>query len=198
MLEKILETANQYKQGLDHVRSRRDRWLTKVPELTERLKGIADYLNANTTYKQGFFVDTLHAWNQEINGTSSQMPSVTFRSGEMPMLVRFKNSMGERREYMEQGFHISFSPTITGQVVVSLLPHYSDLNEKQPEYITLGIIDDPEQLTTDRVDEIISRGMEGAFHSSFTGVNEDPPPTQQGARVNPIGFKRYETTEKVK
>jgi len=148
-------------------------------------------------------VDTLHAFNEEINGTSSEMPSITFRSGEMPMLVTFHNVMGEKKSFVEDGFHISFNPTITGQIVVLLLPHQSEMNKQPLPYTTLAVINDPGQITMDIADQIISRGMEAAFYTSFTGMSEQPGenPEQLQPSVNernPIGFKRYETTEKVK
>jgi hypothetical protein len=55
----------------------------------------------------------------------------------------------------------------------------------------------------DVADEIMSKGIEGAFYTSFTGIgeqqntNEGEPPVPPHAH-NPIGFKRYETTEQVK
>src|SRR4051812_4724999 len=123
MLDEILNIANRYADGVRHVQTRRTQWLIKYKELKDRLKEIADQLNGSAAYKQGFFIDTLHAYHEDTNGVCAEMPSVTFRSGEMPMLVAFRNSMGERKEYMEQGFHISFNPTITGQIIVLLFPH---------------------------------------------------------------------------
>lgn len=201
MLKEILNISNQYAEGAKKVQRRRDEWLAKYPELKNHLKDIADYLNANTTYQQGFFVDSLHAFNEDIKGTSSKMPSVSFRSGEMPMLVTFKNSMGEKKGYVEEGFHITFNPTITGEIVVLLLPHQSDLNEEPPPYTTLAIIDDPIELTMDLAEQIIKTGMEIAQKSSFTGMSvrtDDEEDIPQVRQTNPIGFKRYETTEKIK
>jgi hypothetical protein len=203
MLNDILNIANMYAEGVKHVQDRRAQWLLKHKDLKEHLKEIADNLNANAAYKQGFFIDTLHAFNEDTNGTCADMPSISFRSGEMPMLVTFRNSMGERKEYMEQGFHITFNPMITGQILVLLFPHYSDLNKTPPPYTTLAIIDEPGQMTPESIDQIIISGMHAAFYSSFTGIsetqqeneqNDSKPPHQQ----YPIGFKRYETTEKVK
>ena len=204
MLDNILNTANRYMTGVIQVQERRDSWLKKFTELKDRLTEIAAYLNANATYKQGFFVDVLHAFNEDINGTSANMPSVTFRSGAMPMLVTFRNSMGEKKSYEEQGFHISFNPTITGQVVVLLIPHHSELDKIPPQYTTLAMIDDPAQLTIDIADDIIARGIETAFYTSFTGIslsqnndeNDNVPPVPPAH--NPIGFKLHETTEKIK
>lgn len=207
MLDNILQIANQYARGLENVEQRREQWLGKYVELRDHLKEIAEYLNANATYKQGFFVDTLHAFNEDINGTSSKMPSVTFRSGEMPMQVTFRNSMGEKKSFFESGFHISFNPTITGQIIVMLEPHQSALNAEPLPYNTLAVINNPSQLTMEITDAIIARGIEAAFYSSFTGMSEQPNITgsendnQQlpsSTQRNPIGFKRYETTEKIK
>ena len=201
MMNDILKSANLYTGGLQHVQNRREQWMKKHVELKDHLKEIAAYLNANATYKQGFFVDTMHAFDEDMNGTSAAMPSVTFRSGSMPMLVTFRNSMGEKREYEEDGFHISFNPTITGVIVVLLRPHHSKLNKEEPQYITLSLIDDPATLTMEAADQIISKAIELAFYSSFTGIselqeeNEQAPPANQHT---PIGFKLHETTEKVK
>jgi hypothetical protein len=207
MLNDILKIANLYDSGLKHVQARRDQWIKKHVELREHLKEVADFLNANAAYKQGFFIDTLHAFNEDNGGTCAEMPSITFRSGSMPMLVSFKNAMGERKEYNEEGFRITFTPTITGQLIVLLFPHVSDINKvANPQYATLSVIDEPAQLTMDIADQIILKGMQGAFYSSFTGMGEpgeaeepeDGQPTPlQIPKHNPIGFKRYETTEKV-
>ncbi len=202
MLNDILNIANKYAEGAKQVQERRAQWLKKHVELKEHLKEIAGYLNSNSTYKQGFFIDTLHAYNEDMNGTCAEMPSLTFRSGEMPMLITFHNSIGERKEYIEEGFSITFNPTITGQVIVLFFPHHSELNITPPPYSTLVVIDQPGQLTMEIADEIITKGMEAAYFSSFTGMSEQQennekseihPPVQH----NPIGFKRYETTQKV-
>jgi hypothetical protein len=205
MLEQILNAANLYDEGVRQVQDRRAQWLNKHPGLISQLKEIADYLNANSAYKQGFYVDTLHAFNEEINGTCADMPSVTFRSGDMPMLVMFKNSMGEKKAYIEEGFKITFNPTITGQVVVLLFLHHSELYKKPPEYVTLAVIDDARDITTELVNELLTGGIKAAFSSSFTGagkekeINEEVKPHGQPIPPhNVIGFKRYETTEKVK
>ena len=199
----ILNAANLYADGVRHVQERRDEWLKKHEELKTHLVEIAGYLNSNAAYKQGFFVDTLHAFNEDINGTCTDMPSITFRSGDMPMLVTFKNSIGERKEYTEEGFHITFNPLITGQVIVLLYPHTSELNKPEPAYSTMAIIDAPAELTMDYADQIISKGIEAAYYTSFTGIGEQEQGTNEGEpplphAQNPIGFKRYETTEKVK
>jgi len=204
MLNDILKIANLYDSGLKHVESRRVQWLKKHVELRDHLKEVAEFLNKNAAYKQGFFIDTLHALNEDSGGTCAEMPSITFRSGSMPMLVSFKNAMGERKEYNEDGFRITFTPTITGQLIILLFPHTSDINKVvNPPYVTLSVIDEPNQLTMDVADQIILKGIEGAFYSSFTGMgepgeadNEQVPPLQV-PKHNPIGFKRYETTEKV-
>jgi hypothetical protein len=201
MLNEILNIANKYADGLKEVQDRRAKWLLKHKKLKTHLKEIADDLNANTTYKQGFYVDTLHAFNEEINGTCAELPSITFRSGDMSMLVSFRNSLGEKKEFTEHGFHITFNPTITGQIVILLFPHDSDLNKTPPPYLTLAVVDDPEQLTMEVADDALARGIEAAFTTSFTGMvshekikQDDSTPPQAH---NPIGFKRYETTEKV-
>src|SRR3954466_10886823 len=118
MVNNILNAANLYTTGLKHVQDKRAAWLIKHEELKKHLKEVAKELNAKATYKQGFFVDTLQAFNEDINGTCAALPSVSFRSGDMSMLVTFKNSLGERKEYNEEGFHITLNPLITGQIVV--------------------------------------------------------------------------------
>jgi len=203
MLTDILNAANLYATGAKQVQDRRDQWLEKHTELKDHLKEVAKYLNANAAYKQGFFVDVLHAFDEEMNGTSAAIPSLTLRSGSMPMMVLFKNNMGEKKDYVEEGFHLTFAPTITGQVIVLLLPHQNALNKTELQYTTLSIIDEPGKLTMDMADEIIAKGIELAYYSSFTGMgnqpadeNEQPGPNAQ--QRNPIGFKLHETTEKVK
>ena len=207
MLADILNAANLYADGVKHVQERRDQWIKKHTELKEHLKEVAEYLNTNAAYKQGFFVDTLHAFDENINGTSASMPSITLRSGPMSMLVTFKNNMGEKKEFTEDGFHITLTPTITGQVIAFLIPHQSELNKTPPQYITLAVIDEPGKLTMEVADTIIVKGMQIAFFSSFTGMGEQQQPPEAGADAsplaaphsrNPIGFKLHETTEEVK
>ncbi len=206
MLNDILRIADLYDAGLKHVQSRRDQWLKKHEELRDHLKEVATYLNANAAYKQGFFIDTMHAFNEDNGGTCAEMPSITFRTGSMPMHISFKNGIGEQKEYNEDGFRITFTPTITGQLIVLLFPHGSDINKAaaEPQYATLSVIDEPEQLTMDIADQIIEKGMQGAYYSSFTGMGEtgpgagdqnDPAAMLKAPKHNPIGFKRYETTE---
>ena len=197
MLNDILSVSNKYATGLEHVVKRRTEWLEKHQEVMNRLKEIAEYLNSNSQYKQPFFVDHSHAFNEEINGTCKQIPSVTFRSGDMPMLVTFKNSAGDHKEWIEEGFRITFSPTITGQIVVLFHPHFSNLDQTEPEYKTMAVINDPDQITADIIDQIIMKGIEFAFYTSFTGLAEMRPENDgQQSRPNPIGFKKYESTEK--
>lgn len=204
MLKDILKTANLYTEGLNQVEARRDQWMIKFKELRDHLKEVATYLNENATYKQGFYVDTMHAYMEDIGGTCSEMSSVTFRSGAMPMLVKFRNSMGERKEFMEEGFRISFNPTVTGQIMVLLYPHNSVLNQEPPQYLSLAYLDEPAKLTMEIADRIISKGMEAAYYTSFTGIarqaegaDEKQDMEQNAPKYNPIGFKHYETTEKV-
>jgi hypothetical protein len=205
MFEDILNAANLYDDGVKKVQERRDQWLKKHEEIKGRLKEIADYLNTNAAYKQEFYVDTLHAFDEVLNGSCAGMPSLSFRSGNMPMLVTFRNNMGEKKDFVEEGFRITFNPTITGQVVILLFPHHSELNKDLPAYATLAVIDEPERITLDFVEQVIALGIKGAFTSSFTGmarqaeVNEEQrPPSPPIPHHNTIGFKRYETTEKVK
>ncbi len=203
MLTEILKKADLYADGLNKVAERRSHWIVKHKELKAHLKEIAAYLNANSKYKQGFFVDTLQAFNEEMNGVCKDMPSITFRSGDMPMLVTFKNSVGERKEYIEEGFRITFNPTITGEIAIMFLPHRSNLDKDPPEYTGVALIKDPAELTMDMASEIISKSMEAAYLSSFTGLSDLPEDTEPDAlpvlrHHEPIGFKRYETTEKIK
>lgn len=202
MFDKILTAANRYDEGLARVYSRQDQWLAGHERVRDHLKAIADYLNQHTRYKQGFFVDTLHAFNEGMRGTSNRMPSVEFRSGEMPMPLTFRNSIGEKMTYKEEGFSVSFTPTITGQIMIVMQPHYSDLDNEPAEYITLGIVNEPSQLSDVMIEDVIEKCFEIAFHSSFTGMaerfmNNEQPPENLPIKRNPIGFRRHETTEKI-
>lgn len=201
VLNDILNAANLYADGLAHVQERRKQWLEKYKDIREYLKTFADHLNNNATYKQGFYVDTNHAFNEEIHGTCSGIPSLTFRSGDMPMQISFRNSGGERREYIEEGFYIVFTPTVTGQILIMLLPHYTSVSEEKPDYINLAVVDNPANLTEEVIGSILARGIEMAFYSSFTGMVElqkrEMHETQKQQKYSPIGFKRHESTEKV-
>lgn len=200
MFEEILNAANRYDEGLAHVHSRQDQWLAGHERVRDHLKAIADHLNHHALYKQGFFVDTLHAFNEGMRGTSARMPSLEFRSGPMPMPITFRNSIGEKRTYTEEGFSISFTPTITGQIIVVLQPHTSDLEQDPPQLLTLDVIFEPSQLTNERIERILAQGMEIAFYGSFTGMAEQPnmnDPENIPLKRNPIGFKRHDTTEKI-
>lgn len=197
MFEDILNVANMYGDGLERVKQRRDQWMDKYEMIRDHLKEMAHYLNEHANYKQGFFVDTLHAFNEDIKGTSARMPSLTFRSGAMPMLVTFRNAMGEKKAYSEEGFNISFNPTITGEIVVLLQPHYSDLDKDLPPLVNLAVYPDPSVLTTKEVDALVARGMEEAFYSSFTGMGSEQQQDQQPQQRTLIGFRRHDTTEKI-
>ncbi|MBX2904463.1 MAG: hypothetical protein KF744_00390 [Taibaiella sp.] len=197
MFDEILRVANMYEQGMERVKRRRDQWIDKYEMIRDHLKAMAQYLNENATYKQGFFVDTLHAFNEDIKGTSARMPSVTFRSGSMPMLVTFRNAMGEKKTYSEEGFSISFNPTITGEVVVLLQPHYSDLDKEMPPLVNLAVFPEPAELNVQVVDEIIAKGMEEAYYTSFTGMGAEQEQNQQPQQRTLIGFRRHDTTEKI-
>lgn len=197
MFENILKVANMYEEGLERVKKRRDQWIDKYEMIRDHLKEMAHYLNENAVYKQGFFVDTLHAFNEDIKGTSARMPSITFRSGAMPMLVTFRNAMGEKKTYSEEGFSISFNPTITGEVVVLLQPHYSDLDKELPALVTLAVFPDPGELNVKVVDEIIARGIEEAYYTSFTGMGAEQEQNQLPQQRTLIGFRRHDTTEKI-
>ncbi len=202
MIETILNVANKYADGLKSVLERRQQWLDHHKEVRDHLKEIASELNEKAAYKPGFYVDTNHAFNEEINGTCADLPSLTFRCGDYPLDLSFKNAAGERRDYVEEGFYITFTPIITGQVIVLLLPHYSKLVSEKPEYINLAVIDHPEKLVPEAIDQLIARGMEMAFYTSFTGMVErqkmEIHETENQHMHAPIGFKRYESTEKVK
>ena len=196
MLNNILGVANRYATGLEHVVRRRNEWIEKHKFVIARLKEIADYLNTNANYKQRFYVDKSHAFNEEINGTCKHIPSVTFRSGAMPMLITFKNNAGENKDWEEEGFKITFSPTITGQIVVLFHPHFSNLDETEPEYKTMAVINEPNQITNEAIDEIAAKGIEFAYYTSFTGLAEVHPDNETPQnRPSPIGFKKYESTE---
>jgi len=201
MFDEILKVANLYDEGFTQVKDRREQWLNKFEKILDHLKELAQFLNEHAAYKQGFFVDRLHAFNEDIKGTSSRMPSLTFRSGPMPMLVTFRNTMGEKKTYSEEGFSISFNPTITGQIIVLLQPHYSDLDKDPPELNSLAMINEPGDITIQMVDEIIAKGMEAAFYTSFTGMGQAPQDDENESvarqQRNPIGFKRHDTTEKI-
>ncbi len=201
MFENILKVADQYDEGLAQVKNRREQWLEKYEMVRDHLKNMAAYLNQHAKYKQGFFVDTLFAYNEDIMGTNSRLPSITFRTGSMPMLVTFRNSMGEKKAYTEEGFSVSFTPSITGQIVAFLQPHYSSLDKEPPEIATLALINKPGELTPAVVEEIITKGMEVAFQSSFTAMGSTPEEEENNekkiAKRNPIGFRKHDTTEKV-
>lgn len=199
MKNEILKAANLYDEGFKQVQERKKQWLDKYKELRDHLKEIATFLNDNAGYPQGFFVDTLHAYNKTMNGTCHDLPSVTFRSGDMSMLVAFRNSVGEKKEFEEEGFRIFFNPTVNGQLLIMLQPHSSDLNDEPPKLITLAVIDQPAELKMDMVDLVIVKGIQIAFTTSFTSSPDvAEAETEVPQPRNPIGFKRYETTEKVK
>jgi len=194
MIKNILDAANKYTEGLQHVQHRRELWVKKSVEVRDHLKEIAEYLNKNTSSKIGFFVDSAYAFDETINGACIEMPSITFRSGDLSMDLTFKNDDGNIITYAEKGFQITFSPSPTGEIIIMLMPHHNNLQTEDPKYITLSIITDLEKLTPDAVDEIVTKGMEAAFYSSYTGISEIKNMAPNS--YNPVGFKRYETTEK--
>ena len=193
-MKDLLAAADRYAHGFNNVMDRRRKWIEKFPVLQKHLKDVADDLNARTAYKQQFYVDKLHAYSEEINGTCKELPSITFRSGSMPMQVVFRNAGGSTKEYYEEGFHITFAPTITGQIMVMITPHYSNLDENPPEFKTMVVINDPAQMTDDLVDHILAKGIEMAYYSSFTGLADVNPADggTENAPPSPIGFRKFE------
>ncbi len=200
MTNEILNAANKYARGLKNVEARRAQWLEKYKQVREQLTAIADQLNEKADYKPGYFVDTSHAYNEEINGTCANIPAVTFRSGSMPMNVSFRNAVSGHKEYTEHGFHVTFMPAITGQVLVLLQLHTSSLDNQKPEEVNLAVIDTPAAITMNDVDALMLKAIKMAFYTSFTGMIDlqDEEVTTTQPKYNPIGFKRYESTEKVK
>lgn len=202
MTNDILNAANKYTEGLKNVETRRRKWIEKSKEVKEHLKLVAKWLNENATYKQGFYVDGFHAFNEEIDGTCADMPGITFRSGSMTMAIEFRNAMGDKKEYIEKGFRLMFNPVITGHIAVLLYPHHNELNDNEAQYITLLVIDNSDLLTTDELDKIVAKALEVAFYSSFTGMSEPRPALAEPSNLqipkhNTVGFKRFDTTEKV-
>lgn len=194
MLKKILDTANRYAEGLKHVQHRRELWVTKSEQLKTQLKQIAEYLNENSQSGIKFYVDSYYAFDETINGSCIEMPSITFRSGDVPMDLTFKNDDGNTITYAEKGFQITFNPSPTGEIVVWLMPHHNNLQtEQEPKYTTMTIINDLDNFTPQMVEDIIAQGMEIAFYSSYVGITEIK--SQAVATYAPIGFRRYETTE---
>ena len=198
-MKDLLDLANKYAEGLEKVLHRRQLWLEKYPLVIARLTEIAEFLNQNSLYKQTFYVDKLHAFNEEINGTCIELPSIAFRTGQMPMMVTFKDEKDNLLTYVEEGLKITFVPDITGQILIMIYPHYSNLDDEPAPCQTILIINDPVELTNQLVDQLIKKGLEIAYTSSFTGWAETSGEDEQNEypiHTNPIGFKRYETTEK--
>ncbi len=202
MYNEILNASNKYAEGFEHILKRRSMWLEHYKEIKAHLVDIANYLNENSKYAQGFFVDTNLAYNEQINGTCANLPSLTFRSGEMPMQVTFRNAGGERREYVEEGFALMFTPTVAGQIMVLLMPHYTTMDAEKPQYETVAIVDEPSAITKEMVNTIIAKGIEAAYYTSFTGFTDlqakEIEEVQVQKQYTPIGFKRHDSTEKVK
>lgn len=200
MMSDILNVANKYGDGLKQVMERREKWIKKAAEVKEYIAKIAAYLNENATYKPGYYVDTFYAFDDKINGTCVEMPSITFRSGDIPMALTFKNKDGNAISYAEKGFQITFNPTPTGEIAVMLFPHHSDFYKTEQPYFTLMIIDNIDDLTNDFIDKILGEAMQEAYYTSFTGMAETNDEVGEMAQktYTPIGFKRFETTEKAK
>ncbi len=191
-MQAILDAANKYAVGLKNVQARREAWIKKSEEVKAQLKEIADYLNKNSQSKIGYYVDSYYAFDETINGACIEMPSVTFRSGDIAMDLTFRNDDGNVISYTEKGFQITFNPSPTGEIVIWLLPHHNNLQSQPPQYLTIAIIDDVSGLNRDAIEDVVSKGMEAAFYSSFTGITEAK---NQPHPYSPIGFKRFETTQ---
>ncbi len=200
MNNEILNAANKYARGLKNVEARRSQWLEKYKQVRDQLKEIAAELNEKSDYKPGYFVDSSHAYNHEINGTCANIPAITFRSGSMPMNVSFKNPVSGHLDYTENGFHITFMPAITGQVLVLLELHSSNIDNQKPEEVNLAVFDNPASITNIDVDALMLKAIKMAFYTSFTGMIDlqEEEITKTQPKYSPIGFKRYESTEKVK
>jgi hypothetical protein len=198
-MEEILKAANLYATGLAEVKKRRTAWLNNHKAVRQYLVDIAHYLNANAAYKQQFSVHTNRAFHEAIRGSCAEVPSITFKSDDMPQYISFRNTEGERAEFLESGFELTFSPTLTGQIVILLLPHHNPLNEASIEYVTLAVIDEPGAIDQDAINQIVAKAIEMAYYTSFTGMidleEQEMNAAQKQMKRTPIGFKRYETNE---
>ena len=193
-MEQILQAANKYSEGLNAVLKRRKDWLDHYKTVRERLQKIAEYLNTNSSYKQHFVVHTHRAYNDSIEGSCTEVSALVFKSGEMSQHLTFRNAIGEHAEYVEGGFELTFSPSITGQIVLMMLPHTGTMNIHKREQQVVAIIDNPMSLTHDLIDDIVTKALMAAFHTSFTGMAEqnEEMMTEQAKiqQRTPIGFRR--------
>eukprot|EP01030_Chromulinospumella_sphaerica_P010833 gene10833-10636_t len=109
------------------------------------------------------------------------------------MLVTFRNAMGEKKTYSEEGFSIYFNPTITGEVIVLLQPHYSDMDKELPALVTLAVFPDPAELnSTGQYGESEMRTVELATGKVLHATKMDGKYFGEGMTV--LGGKIYQLT----
>ncbi len=199
-MDEILKIANKYAKGQADVLNRRNEWLQKSKEVLAQLKEIAAFLNEKGEYGAKYHVDVHLAYNEENHGTCEGLPSITFRSGQMPLHITFRNVGGTNVEFVEEGFHLTFTPSIAGEILVLLVPHTGNFTREQPELEEVAIIENPGAITREIINTIMAKGLEAAYFSSYTGLierqNLEQDEEQKQYQRVPIGFKRFETTEK--
>ncbi|HXS37459.1 MAG TPA: hypothetical protein VN721_12215 [Flavipsychrobacter sp.] len=191
-MDTVLDLANKYAEGLKKVEERRAKWLKKSEEIKSYLTKVASDLNEKADYKPGYYVDIYYPYSEEIKGHCFHMPSIGFRSGNTPIGIVFENESGSTMVYSEKGFQIIFNPVLTGQIIVGLNPHINDFIKSEPQFTTITVVDDPDQLTNEEINRILLDAMEQAYYSSYTGLAETDGEIKSHA---PIGFKKFETTE---
>jgi len=195
MTEQILQAANRYAEGVNAVEQRRHAWMQKAIDVEKHLKEIADYLNANAAYKANYYTEVQHAYDEHTDGSCIAMAAVMFGTRKMPMMLVFEDKDKKKKEVFESGFVLSFSPSVTGQIVVQLLPHHNELQPEPPVPVVLEIIDEVDKLTNEDLDGLIIAALTNALHTSFTGVAEAEKYNKETR--TPIGFRMHEGTTTV-
>ena len=185
MIEQILQAANRYADGVNAVEQRRHAWAQKAIEVEKHLKEIADYLNTNAAYKANYHTEVQHAYDEHSDGSCIAMPAVILGSGKMPMLLVFEDKDKKKKEIFESGFELSFNPSVTGQIIVQLIPHHNELQQQPPMPVVLEIIDDVSKITNEDLDALVINAL-----------------TAEAERYNketrtPIGFRMHELPQTI-
>lgn len=184
MLSKILAAEKRYSDGFKKVLAQRKSWENKAGKVTDRLQQIADYLNKHSSYQQEYSVDSYPATDEQSRSVCDALLSVVFSSGNVDMQLDFHDKKNKRSS-IEMGFQLVISPTVSGGLVVYVIPHYSDFTHEEIQPVILEHCMIPTDLNNEKIDQWVIRSLEVAYESSFTGMLCEREPM----KPNMIGYK---------
>ena len=166
----LTKIANEYLAAFDNRNKRFKAWTEGgIGDFVKSvLTEIKDDLQKNVAYfTSNIYVGEETAQMETDNRTlyNQSMRTLILRSGAMPVST-FKASKGSSfSSIIEEGFQIRFNPMLNGKIHVFVYGHH--YQGKEPEYKNLEVVDDPQKLTKEKIQELVSLGLTYAKTTSF-------------------------------